>query len=146
MYLLDKLEAALCLPHRFILFVIVGGSAALINLGLRYLANFFFSFEVSVAVAYVISMAYGFTVFKLFVFKNYADSKTTPIQMRRFTLVALMSFSIVWAVSMIFEYILLPLFNIETHSREIAHFFGVSSPIIVSYYAHRSFTFSTSTI
>lgn len=144
MQLLNRLEAALRLPHRFIIFVLLGGSAALLNLGLRYVANFFLTFEVSIAIAYGLSMIYGFLIFKHLVFKP-AIGKATHVEFSRFALVNVASFALVMLVSVTFEYVILPFLNITHYTREIAHFIGVASPVVTSYYAHRRFTFATET-
>ena len=55
---------------RFLRFVVTGGLAALVNLASRYLLNFFMSFAVAVAVAYLFGMTTAYVLGRIFVFER----------------------------------------------------------------------------
>lgn len=59
---------------QFILFVVTGGIAALVNFGSRFVFSVFTSFGIAVILSYLLGMVTAFALVKLFVFKETVHS------------------------------------------------------------------------
>ncbi len=125
---------------QFLRFLITGGIAALINLGSRYIINFFISFEIAVVLAYLIGMSSAYILARIFVFDNSGRSVASEFQ--RFAIVNLFALILVWVVSVGLARFIFPAINFSWYANDIAHLIGVMVPAITSYFAHRFFTFS----
>lgn len=125
---------------QFLRFLVTGGIAAVVNLGSRYLLNHFMSFEAAVAVAFVFGVTTGYALAKLFVFTK--SGRSISSEFWRFVVVNLFALTLVWGISVGFAKVLFPLIGFAWHAEDIAHFIGVLSPTVVSFYFHRSFTFA----
>lgn len=125
---------------RFVIFLLTSGLAAAVNLLARYVVNFWTSYELAVALAFPFGLATGFSLAKLLVF----EPSTLPVttQVARFTLVNLIALLLVWTISVGLVRFIFPLIGYRWHSEEVAHFAGVASPAIMSYLAHRRFSFA----
>ena len=97
------------------------------------------NFEYAVVLSYFFGMTIAYTLSKIFVFDDHKTSFTGSYV--RFALVNVMSFCIVWTVSVGLAKIVLPLMQFHWHDEFIAHCIGVASPALPSYIAHRHFTF-----
>jgi putative flippase GtrA len=62
----------------------------------------------------------------------------------RFAIVNAVSFLVVLAVSVGLAEWLLPAIGWRWHREDVAHLVGVMSPILLSYYAHKHFSFGKS--
>jgi putative flippase GtrA len=124
---------------RFPRFLLTGGVAALVNVASRYLLNEHMSFEAAVAVAYLFGVVTAYVLAKSFVFER--SSHAVATEFRRFVLVNVVSLAVVWAVSIGFALYLFPALGFRWHADSIAHFIGVASPAVVSYFAHKHYTF-----
>jgi putative flippase GtrA len=125
--------------RQFVLFLAVGGSAALVNFWSRVLYSRWLEFPAAVMVAYCTGMVTAFTLNRRFVFKGSKHS------MRRsavyFCLVNLVAVVQTWGVSMLLAYYLLPYLKVTWHVQELAHAAGVAVPVFTSFIGHRHFTF-----
>jgi putative flippase GtrA len=124
---------------RFVRFLLTGGFAALINLGSRYVLNEFMSFEAAVAVAYLAGVVIAYVLAKVFVFDKSGSAVAT--EFRRFVIVNLLSLAVVWCVSVGLAINVFPALGFRWHAEAVAHFIGVLSPAVVSYLAHKHYTF-----
>ncbi len=123
----------------FIRFVVVGGFAALVNFISRILLNTVYNFRISVIIAYIVGMLTAYILTKIFVF---APSGKHPLkEFSYFTIVNGVAIVQVWLISVGLAEYLFPNVNFHFYSYEIAHFIGISVPVITSYYGHKYFSF-----
>lgn len=127
------------LSRQFILFILTGGLAALVNFGSRFLYNMVVSFSAAVTLAYLTGMVTAFILAKLFVFQGQTHStgKSAVI----FSLVNVLAFAQTWIVSMFIAYHLLPYLGIHEFDKAIASAIGISVPVFTSFLAHKYITF-----
>lgn len=125
--------------RRFASFIVTGGIAALVNLGSRWLLSHAMPYEVAVALAYLVGMTTAFLLARLFVFN--ASSDSWPAEYGRFAVVNAFSFAVVLAFSAGMLRLVLPFIGWAWHTEEIAHLVGVVSPIVLSYFAHKHYSF-----
>jgi putative flippase GtrA len=120
-------------------FLVTGGIAAACNLGSRILLSHVMRYELAVLVAYLIGMAVAFSLARSFVF----EKSETPwhSQLARFGIVNLFSFAQVWLISVGLARVIFPRIGFGWHPEDVAHLVGVASPVLVSYYAHKHFSF-----
>jgi putative flippase GtrA len=83
--------------YRFVLFVLVGGAAALVNVVSRIILNLAMSYEVAIVVAYVCGMTTAYVLNKLIVFTP--SGRAVGGEYARFTLVNLLAVAQVWIAS-----------------------------------------------
>lgn len=126
--------------RKFITFLVTGGVAAVCNLVARALLSKVTSYGVSVAIAYVVGMIVAYVLAKLFVFES--GGRRWQAELSRFAVVNAVSFAQVWLVSVGLERYVLPRLHWVWHPELCAHMVGVASPVVVSYFAHKHFTFS----
>lgn len=124
---------------RFVRFLLTGGFAALVNLGSRYLLNEYMSFEAAVAVAYLAGVITAYVLAKIFVFDKSGSGVAT--EFRRFVIVNVLSLAVVWCVSVGLAIYFFPAVGFRWHAEAVAHFIGVLSPVVISYFAHKHYTF-----
>jgi putative flippase GtrA len=124
----------------FIRFVSTGGLAALVNLGSRYALNKALSFEVSVAIAYLIGMLTAYVLARQFVFQP--TGRSVLSELKRFAIVNVFSLALVWIISIGLARHVFPATGMTFHPEDVAHFIGVAAPAVVSYFAHRAYTFA----
>lgn len=123
----------------FVQFVAVGGGAALANLVSRYFLNFVMPFEAAVVVAYLVGMFVAFVLFQKFLFST---RTFRPRSIMRFIWVNIIGAALAWAVSTVMARQILPAIGWDWHPFEIAHFVGVATPAISSYFLHKYYTFA----
>jgi putative flippase GtrA len=123
----------------FLRFLLAGGIAALFNMASRLLLSAFMPFEAAVALAYLIGMATAFLLMRSFVFG--ASERDPGAEFGRFALVNLVAFCAVWLVSVSLARIAFPAIGFTWHAETIAHVIGVLSPVVLSYWGHKAFTF-----
>ena len=115
---------------------------AVFNLLTRWLLSHVLLYEVAVALAYVVGMTIAFMLARRFVFAP--GGGTWLAQYRRFAAVNVVSLLIVLVVSAGLLRLVLPALDWTWHAEEVAHFLGVASPIVVSYFAHKHYSFARS--
>jgi putative flippase GtrA len=120
-------------------FAVTGGIAAVCNLGSRILFSRVMRYELAIMLAYLIGMIVAYTLARGFVF----EISKTPwyTQLSRFAIVNIFGFSQVWLVSVGLVRVFFPWIGFGWHPEDVAHLVGVASPIFVSYYAHKHFSF-----
>jgi putative flippase GtrA len=122
-------------------FVVVGGLAALVNVLSRVALNQFISYEASIIIAYMIGMTFAYYSNRIFVFKPTGQANVAEYV--RFGIVNIASMSMVFGVSLLFSRIVFPAIEFRWHAETIAHAIGVASPIFLSFFAHRNFSFAS---
>ncbi len=127
------------LSRQFIIFIITGGTAAIVNFICRFLFDFWFSFSTAVIFAYLIGMITAFILAKVFVFKG--SKKSVKQSLLFFSLVNLVAIAQTWLISMFLAYYLLPYLGVSVFVPEIAHAIGIAVPVFTSYIGHKRFSF-----
>ncbi len=138
--MLSTVESPISEKERFIRFVLTGGIAAGVNVASRWLLEFIMSYEVAVAVAYILGMTTAFILARMFVFP--ASALRLEAQYGRFALVNAVAFLQVWLISVGLARLLFPAVGFTRNSETLAHLIGVSSPILTSFLGHKHFSFS----
>lgn len=129
--------------RRFASFIVTGGIAAVVNLASRWLLSHVMPYEAAVSVAYLFGMTTAFLLSRQFVFTASGDSWLA--EYGRFAVVNAFSFLVVLGVSAGMLRLVLPFIGWAWHAEEIAHLVGVVSPIVLSYYAHKHYSFGGKT-
>lgn len=125
--------------RQFVLFLMTGGFAALVNIGSRLLYNQWVSFSTAVILAYMSGMMTAFILARMFVFTQSAQSLGQS--MIGFTLVNLIAIAQTWLISIGLAYYALPALGVITHVNEIAHVTGVIFPVFTSFIGHKYWSF-----
>jgi putative flippase GtrA len=123
----------------FVLFLLTGGFAAVVNWGSRIIYNNWMPYSSAIVVAFITGMITGFVLAKLFVF-----TKSTQSTMRSaffFALVNLVAVVQTWTVSVGLAYYIFPRIGVDWHARDIAHAIGVAVPVFTSYIGHKKWSF-----
>ena len=123
----------------FFRFVLAGGTAAAVNIASRWLLSPIMPFEVAVVVAYLIGMITAFTLTRQFVFEK--SERHVRSEAARFVLVNLGALVQVWVVSVGLANWVFPMVGFVWRAQLVAHVIGVLSPVVVSYFGHKHFTF-----
>jgi putative flippase GtrA len=124
---------------QFLVFLLTGGTAAMVNFASRFLYSPWLDFPVAVVAAYCTGMVVAFLLARIFVFKN--SQQPLHLSMMYFVLVNLAGIAQTWVVSMALAYYALPALGIEKHVQAIAHAFGIMVPAFTSYLGHKHFSF-----
>lgn len=124
----------------FFRFLWTGGLAAGVNLTSRYVLNKAMSFEIAVALAYLLGMLTAYVLARQLVFAP--SGRAVISELKRFTIVNVFSAVLVWSISVGLARHLFPAIGLAFHPEDIAHFVGVVTPAVLSYYGHRAYTFA----
>jgi putative flippase GtrA len=132
---------ALLAKSQFFRFLIVGGFAAAINFGSRIVLSRWLAFAVAIVLAYLLGLATAFVLNRRFVFPG----ATNRLHHQMFWFVAVNVLALVQTllVSLLFAHYVLPRLGVTWHAEEIAHAFGIVTPIFTSYIGHKRFSFSS---
>jgi putative flippase GtrA len=125
--------------RQFVLFLVTGGTAAVVNFGTRILYDRWMDYSSSIIVAYLTGMITAFVLARLFVFTEtrHGISRSAVL----FTLVNLVAVVQTWVISMGLAFYVLPLLGFVYFVPEIAHAIGVAAPILTSYLGHKHLSF-----
>lgn len=126
----------------FIRFIITGGIAACVNVGVRIPFGWIMTYSASIIAAYLVGMTTAFLLARLFVFRP--TYRSAAGEYLRFTMVNTVSLLQVWLVSMCLDKVIFPWWEMTWHSQTVAHAIGVASPVVTSYYGHKFFSFRES--
>jgi putative flippase GtrA len=124
----------------FVVFLLTGGCAALVNFSSRILYSHWLSFSDSVIAAYLTGMLTAFVLVRLLVFTG----STQPLHRSalRFSLINLVAVAQTWGISMLLAYQVLPALGVARLVPEIAHAVGVAVPVFTSYLGHKHWSFA----
>ena len=126
----------------FIRFILVGGFAASVNFISRIMLNTVYSFRISIVIAYIIGMITAYILTKFFVF---SPSGKHPLkEFTYFAIVNGVAIIQVWVISVVLAEYFFPSMDLNFYPNEIAHFIGISIPVVTSYYGHKYFSFNQS--
>ena len=125
---------------RFLLFLLAGGVAALVNILSRIALNLVMPYEVAIVVAYLCGMTTAYLLNKYFVFA--ASGRGAASEYLRFALVNLAAVAQVWIVSVGLARFVFPAIGFSWHADTVAHVIGVAVPVFTSYLGHKHFSFA----
>lgn len=125
--------------HQFVLFLLVGGTAAAAQWLSRFAFAAFLPYAAAVAAAYGVGLIIAFELNRRFVFPAAQDARRR--QFARFLLVNALSFLVVWTVSMLLGEVLLPRVMSADWAEALGHGIGILSPVLLSYGLHKRYTF-----
>jgi putative flippase GtrA len=126
---------------QFSLYLIVAGSAALLNFGSRFLYSRFVPFEISVMLAYTTGLIYNYSLSRRFVFEG-ARTVGKLKQLPMFTTVAMGGFALTWLGSVGTFWVLENFGLFGQRSQEaLAHITGIGYGFIGNYIGHKYITF-----
>lgn len=125
---------------RFLLFLVMSGIAAIVNVLSRIVLNLAMPYEAAIVVAYLCGMTTAYVLNKLFVFT--ASGRSFHHEYARFALVNLVAVAQVWLVSVGLARLVFPRIAFEWHAETVAHVIGVMAPVFTSYLGHKHFSFA----
>jgi putative flippase GtrA len=125
---------------RFVLFVLAGGTAALVNILSRIVLNWVMPYEVAIIVAYLCGMTTAYLLNRRFVFGS--SGRGVASEYTRFALVNLAAVAQVWIVSVGLARLIFPAIGFTWHAETVAHVVGVAIPVFTSYLGHKHFSFA----
>lgn len=125
--------------REFILFLVTGGLAALINIVSRVGFSTVVRFELAVLLAYAVGMVTAYVLARKFVFLSSRTSIRRSFA--AFALVNLFAVLQTWLVSVGLRNWLLPLLGIVVFRDLLAHGIGVAMPVASSYFGHKYISF-----
>ena len=124
---------------QIIKFLLSGGFAALMNIASRTLFSEYFSFVTAVTLAFFVGLCSAFFLMKKFVFTTAQIFST--VQFIRFLFVNLVTLLLTIFISVVVANALISL-SFSIGSAELAgHVFGVTVPVVSSFFAHKHFSF-----
>lgn len=126
------------LTRQFLIFLIVGGIAAILHWLARLLLSTIFPFSIAVAIAYVIGMTVAFILNVLYVFP--VSDKPRRNQIRDFVIVNLSFFPVVWFASLQVN-ILLKSLGMVMYTEELAHALAIPLPMLATFLIYKFFAF-----
>lgn len=126
--------------NRFMLFVLAGGTAALVNILSRIAFNWVMPYEAAIVVAYLCGMTIAYLLNRHFVFAS--SGRGVASEYTRFALVNLAAVVQVWIVSVGLARFIFPVIGFAWHAETVAHVIGVSVPVFTSYLGHKHFSFA----
>jgi 4-hydroxybenzoate polyprenyltransferase/putative flippase GtrA len=126
--------------NKFVRFVLTGGTSAVFNWSTARLVSPYVGLGAAVAIGYLIGVTTAYLLARRFVFTQ--SGRTARIEFIRFCLVNVVSFGIVWVVTIVLARRVFPAIGFSWRPEAIAHAIGIMSPTIPSYLMHRHFTFA----
>lgn len=121
-------------------FLLCGGMAAVVNLGSRWVLNHFVAYELAIVLAFFSGMVTAFLLFKFFVFHAGKSSRTVH-ETVWFILVNVLALLQTLLISIGLTDYVFPRIGYTWHAPDIAHFIGVSVPVLTSFIGHKCLTF-----
>lgn len=125
--------------RQFILFLITGGIAALVNVASRIGLSQVLDFELAILAAYGIGMIMAYVLARRFVFLN--SKQSVKKSFAAFALINLAAVLQTWLVSIGVRNWLLPVLGTAALVDLISHSFGVIAPVITSFFGHKYVSF-----
>jgi putative flippase GtrA len=128
-------------PRReILLFVLVGGIAAVANFASRFLFSAFVGFDAAVVLAFCVGLTTAFLLNRAFVFVG-ERATSWHTEAIRFTIVNLFGLLLTLGVSLLVLRYLRPGAGDVRVAEAVAHFAGIAATVVGSYLAHKFWTF-----
>ncbi len=127
------------LSKEFLIFLVTGGSAALINFSSRFFYSEYMDFGTAVIAAYVTGMVYAFFIFRLLIFKG--SKQGLKREIGYFCLINALALIQTWCISVGLSVFWLNEWLGVSMGESLAHFAGLCVPAFTSYLGHKHLTF-----
>lgn len=127
------------MTREFAAFVATAAAAAAINVAAGRLFALFVPLEAAVVLAFPVALTFAYAVNRRLVFRS--ASGAVAAEYGRFLAVNLAALAVVWAVTIGLARVALPAIGWRWHPELVAHAVGVASPVALSFWLHRTFTF-----
>ena len=124
---------------QFFLFILAGGTSAIINMLSRIILSIFLRFEFSILLAYLIGMIIAFFLSKKFVFNN--PKKSNNKTFAAFALINLISVIQTFFISTLMRNWLITILDNLTIAELISHLCGLGILTFTSFFGHKYITF-----
>ena len=124
---------------QFSFFLLSGAIASTLNWGSRFIFSQYFSFQISVVLAFVVGLLSGFILMRLFVFRR--SQNTVKSQLIRYFSVNMLALAQTLIISILMINLLGRFLDERTLTEAIAHAIGIVVPVFTSYLGHKYFTF-----
>ena len=125
--------------RQFLLFILTGGTAAIVNFTSRIVLNAWLSFTVSIFFAYVLGAITAYCLTRAFVFARSRQPISHSIGF--FIIINLIAILQTWGVSVVLANYILPWLRVDSFKKEIGHGIGIIIPVFTSYVGHKKWTF-----
>jgi putative flippase GtrA len=124
---------------QFLGFVVVGGVAAVVNVGSRIGLNRWMPYSAAIVVAYVCGMVTAFVLNRLFVFRETVN----PLHHQAFwfAIVNLAAVAQTLIISLLLARWMFPIIGLRWHVDTVAHACGVVAPVVTSFIGHKHLSF-----
>lgn len=129
------------LSGQFAGFLLVGGAAAAAQWLSRFGFSHFLPYAGAVVCAYAVGMVVAFELNRRFVFPLARDRRRA--QFARFLAVNLVSFAVVWMLSILLGEMLFPKLMPRQLAEAVGHGIALLSPAVLSFILHSRYTFRT---
>ena len=126
--------------HQIFSFVLAGMFAAFLNILSRFVFSFYLNYYTSIIFAYVIGMVAAFLLMRRFVFS--LSKKPLRYQFMKFVVVNMFNLTLTLIVSAVLFNLLSSLVLNYEFRELISHSVGVLVPIIISFLAHKYYSFN----
>jgi putative flippase GtrA len=124
---------------RFLEFIVVGGIAASLNWGSRFIFSIWFEYGVAIVLAYIVGMVSGFILMRSFVFDGH--SRRIESQVLLYVVVNMVALPQTLIISIGLARWVFPYFGFGSRLEGTAHLIGIAVPVVTSYFGHKLFTF-----
>lgn len=124
---------------QFLLFLLTGGFAAVVNFISRLVYDQWLSYSTSIFLAYLSGMATAFVLARKVVFPDFKRGWRRSAVI--FSVVNLAAVAQTWAVSMGLALFVFPRVGVTKFAPELAHAVGVVVPVFTSYLGHKYWSF-----
>lgn len=126
--------------NQFFLFILTSSISAIFNFTSRIFLNYWFSYSVSIFLAYIIGVVVAYVLARSFVFN--AHSLSIYKSSFKFIQINFVGFIQTWLVSIVLAYRVFPYFDIrQTYIFELSHFIALSSLAFTSFLGHKYYSF-----
>jgi|SRR5690554_2079794 len=126
--------------RQFLMFLLTGGVAALVNFASRILYNQWMGFSSAVILAYLTGMVTAYLLARAFVFTGAHPLSRSILY---FGLINLLAVVQTWLVSLLMLHQILPAIGIVRMAPELAHAVGIVVPVFTSFLGHKYLSFRT---
>jgi putative flippase GtrA len=126
--------------RQFVLFLMSGGVAALVNILSRIALNLVMPYEIAIVIAYLCGMTVAYWLGRQFVFMP--SGRAVADEYLRFAIVNMVALVQVWIISVALARLVFPAIHFTFHADTVAHVIGVIAPVFTSYLGHKYFSFS----
>jgi putative flippase GtrA len=124
---------------QFSYFLLSGAIASTLNWGSRFIFSQYFSFQISVVLAFVVGLLSGFILMRSFVFRR--SQNAVKSQLIRYFSVNMLALAQTLIISILMINLLSRFLDERTLTEAIAHAIGIIVPVFTSYLGHKFFTF-----